>query len=193
MSCSENKTPKMKKIENLPDKDSWVIFNIQLAGLYKIKYDRRNYKLIVRTLNSDQFKKIDIINRAQLIDDAMDLAWTGEQDYGIALAMINYLKQEDEYIPWKATLDNLRLVNRLLIRSPLYGVFKSYIQHILEPIYEKVGGISEPAESSRLDSVKHQSMICGWSCRFGVGDCVEKSVEIFARWMLETEPDHINP
>lgn len=193
MSCSKNKSPEIKKIENLPDKDQWVIFNIQLAGLYKIKYDRRNYKLIVQALNGDQFKNINTINRAQLIDDAMDLAWTGEQDYGIALAMINYLKQEDEYIPWKSALDNLRLVNRLLIRSPLYGVFKAYIQHVLEPIYAKVGGISEPASSSRLDSVKHQSLICGWSCRFGVGDCVEKAVEIFAQWMVETEPDHINP
>lgn len=193
MSCNPDKTPATKRIENLPDKNEWVIFNIQLAGLYKIKYDLRNYKLIVKTLNGEQFKNIDIINRAQLIDDAMDLAWTGEQDYGIALAMINYLKQENEYIPWKAALDNLRRVNRLLIRSPLYGVFKAYIQHILEPIYEKVGGISEPAESSRLDAVNHQSLICGWSCRFAVGDCVEKSVENFARWMKETEPDHINP
>lgn len=193
MLCGEDKNPVTKKIENLPDKTHWLIFNIQFAGLYKIKYDRRNYKLIVKALNSDKFKEIHTINRAQLIDDAMDLAWTGEQDYGVALAMINYLQQEDEYIPWKSALDNLRSINRLLIRSPLYGVFKAYISHILEPIYEKVGGVSTPAASSRLDTVKHQSMICGWSCRFNVGDCVEKSVEIFARWMVETEPDHINP
>lgn len=193
MSCAKDKTPVVKKIENLPDKSQWVIFNIQLAGLYKVKYDRRNYKLIVKTLNSDKFKTIHTINRAQLIDDAMALAWTGEQDYGVALAMINYLSQEDEYIPWKSALDSLRSVNRVLIRSPLYGVFKAYIQHVLEPIYQKVGGVSEPEASSRLDTVKRQAMICGWSCRFGVGDCVEKSVEYFSRWMVETEPDHINP
>lgn len=193
MSCDKDKSPANKMIENLPDRDQWIIFNIQLAGLYKVRYDRRNYKLILKTLNGEDFKTIHTINRAQLIDDAMDLAWTGEQDYGIALAMINYLRQEDEYIPWKSALDNLRYVNRLLIRSPLYGVFKAYIQHVLEPIYEKVGGISEPETSSRLDVVKHQSMICGWSCRFDVGDCVEKAVEMFAQWMVETEPDHINP
>lgn len=193
MRCGKDKTPETKKLENLPDNSHWVIFNVQLAGLYKIKYDRRNYKLILKTLNGDQFKSIHTINRAQLIDDAMDLAWTGEQDYGIALAMINYLRQEDEYIPWKSALDNLRNINRLLIRSPIYGVFKAYIQHILEPIYEKIGGISEPVETRRLDTVKHQSMVCGWSCRFNVGDCVEKSVQIFAQWMTETEPDHINP
>lgn len=91
MGCTEDKKSETKKIENLPDKSQWVIFNIQLAGLYKIKYDRNNYKLIVKTLNSKEFDSIHVINRAQLIDDAMDLAWTGEQDYGIALAMINYL------------------------------------------------------------------------------------------------------
>jgi aminopeptidase N len=193
VSCSKDMSKETKKIENLPDKDHWVIFNIQLAGLYKIRYDRKNYKLIVKTLNSDKYDTIHTINRAQLIDDAMDLAWTGEQDYGIALSMINYLKQEVEYIPWKAALDNLRVISRLLVRTPLFGVYKSYVQHILEPIYEKIGGISEPPQSESLDTVKHQSMIAGWACRFEVGDCVEKSVELFKTWMVETEPDHINP
>jgi aminopeptidase N len=193
MSCGKDKSPAMKKIENLPNKDKWVIFNIQLAGLYKVKYDRRNYKLIVKELNSDGFKEIHIINRAQLIDDAMDLAWTGEQDYGIAFAMINYLSREHEYIPWKSALDNLRGISRLLIRSPVFGVYKAYIQHILEPIYEKVGGVGKAVESSRLDAVKHQTLICAWACRYSVGDCEEKSSEIFAQWMVETEPDHINP
>lgn len=193
VSCGKNKETEIKKIENLPDKTHWVIFNIQLAGLYKIRYDRKNYKLIVKTLNSDKFDTINTINRAQLIDDAMDLAWTGEQDYGIALSMINYLKQEDQYIPWKAALDNLRVISRLLVRTPLFGVYKAYVQHILEPIYEKIGGITEPPKSESLDTVKHQSMIAGWACRFGVGDCEEKSVELFKTWMDETEPDHINP
>ena len=65
----------MKVIENLPEKDEWVIFNLQLSSLYKIKYDKKNWKLIVKTLNSPDFKDIHTVNRAQLIDDAMDFAW----------------------------------------------------------------------------------------------------------------------
>lgn len=53
------------------------------SGLYKIKYDRRNYKLIVKALNGKEFKTIHTINRAQLIDDAMDLAWTGQQVFNV--------------------------------------------------------------------------------------------------------------
>lgn len=82
MSCSKDKTAELKKIENLPDEKSWIIFNIQLSGLFKIKYDEKNYQLIVDTLNGKDYKKIHLINRAQLIDDAMDLAWIGQQDYG---------------------------------------------------------------------------------------------------------------
>ncbi len=69
MTCTNEKEAEIKKIENLPDSSRWVIFNIQLAGLYKIKYDERNYRLIVNALNSEEFTEIDVINRAQLIDD----------------------------------------------------------------------------------------------------------------------------
>lgn len=123
----------------------------------------------------------------------MDLAWTGQQDYKIAFDMIDYLHQESEFIPWKSALDSLRLVNRLLIRSPVYGIFRAYIRHILKPIYKKLGGITKVADLNDFTAVKHQGMIGGWSCRFDVGDCVKKAVEYFDRWMIETEPDHVNP
>lgn len=92
----------------------------------------------------------------------MDLAWTGQQDYGIALDMIAYLHQEGEYIPWKSALDNLRIVNRLLLRSPVYGVFRAYIRYILKPIYKRIGGLSKVADTQDFTAVKHQSLICGW-------------------------------
>lgn len=92
----------------------------------------------------------------------MDLAWTGQQDYGIALDMISYLHQESEFIPWKSALDNLRYVNRLLLRSPVYGVFRAYIRHILRPIYKRIGGLDKVADPQDFTAVKHQSMICGW-------------------------------
>ena len=118
---------------------------------------------------------------------------TGDQDYGIALAMISYLKQEDEYIPWKSAFDNLGPLNNLLHNTSLGIDFKSFVQHIIKPIYEKVGGMDEVEASNRLDTVKQKSLICSWACRLDVSNCVEKSVELFKSWMLEGDPDHINP
>lgn len=123
MECGEG--PKKKvEFKSLAPKDQWVIFNIQLSGLYKVKYDTKNWDMLIATLMSKSFDNIHIINRAQLIDDALDLAWTGDQDYDIAMSLIEYLRQEKEYIPWKAALDNLKQVNRILKKTSHYDVFK---------------------------------------------------------------------
>ncbi|XP_050080101.1 aminopeptidase N-like [Anopheles maculipalpis] len=184
----------VKIMDDLPDSEHWVIFNIQLAGLYKVRYDKANYRLIIAQLNGPSYDAIGLLNRAQLIDDAMDLAWTGQQNYGIAFAMINYLRQEAEYIPWKSALTNLNSLNRILKRTPLYDIFKSYVQYILEPIYERLEVFNTTRKSTdRLDAIKQLTLIASWACRFEVGDCVNRSVELFARWMNESNPDANNP
>uniref|UniRef100_A0A182SPU1 Aminopeptidase n=1 Tax=Anopheles maculatus TaxID=74869 RepID=A0A182SPU1_9DIPT len=196
MECSNAKDneKQVKLLDDLPDSEHWVIFNIQLAGLYKVKYDKTNYRLIIAQLNGPNYDAIGLLNRAQLIDDAMDLAWTGQQNYGIAFAMINYLRQEAEYIPWKSALTNLNSLNRILKRTPLYDIFKSYVQYILEPIYERLEVFNMTRKSSdRLDAIKQLTLIASWACRFEVGDCVNRSVELFARWMNESNPDANNP
>uniref|UniRef100_A0AAG5D4Y5 Aminopeptidase n=1 Tax=Anopheles atroparvus TaxID=41427 RepID=A0AAG5D4Y5_ANOAO len=183
-----------KTLEDLPDREHWVVFNVQMAALYKVKYDLSNYRLIVAQLNGPKYDAIGVLNRAQLIDDAMDLAWTGQQQYGIAFAMMHYLRQETEYIPWKSALTNLNAINRLLRRTPIYGVFRSYMQYIVEPIYERLDIFAPTtAPTERLDSVKKQSMIGSWACRFDVGDCVERAVQLFGQWMKETDPETGNP
>lgn len=196
MMCGAGKLRKgpIKQLQKMPPADQWVLFNVQLAGLYKVRYDITNYKLLIKQLNSEQYNTISLANRAQLIDDAMDLAWTGEQQYGIAFAMINYLRQEVEYIPWKSALSNLNAINRLLKRTPIYGVFRSYIQFIVEPIYEKLQIFGDDRTvSQRLDATKQLVQIAAWACRFDVGDCVQRSVALFAKWMAVQDPEVTNP
>ena len=42
------------------------------------------------------------INRAQLIDDALNLAKAGYLGYGTALGMTEYLDAESEFVPWSS-------------------------------------------------------------------------------------------
>lgn len=48
----------------------------------------------------------------------------GDQDYSIALKLIRYLKQEKEYLPWRAALSTLSDIARMLRRTSQYGAFK---------------------------------------------------------------------
>lgn len=194
LKCDEAGIPVNKVLKELPGPEEWIIFNVKLAGLYKVKYDQKNWNLLIDHLNSPHFTEIDVSNRAQLIDDAMDLAWTGDQDYDIALRVVKYLFQEFEYIPWKAALVNLNAVNRMLKRTPQYQVFIDYMRKILTHQYELMGGLigGSSTWSGKFDALKHKILVMGWSCRFEVGDCVGQAVKLFKGWMLEPEPDVVN-
>lgn len=72
-----NDTEKEVTITSLPEKDTWVIFNLQEAGYYRVNYDDNNWQtLMFQLLNGHQV--IHVINRAQIIDDALNLARAGK-------------------------------------------------------------------------------------------------------------------
>ena len=64
------------KIEGMPPKDQWVVFNIQQTGYYRVNYDQENWNALIQQLNTNH-RTINVINRAQIIDDALDLARAG--------------------------------------------------------------------------------------------------------------------
>lgn len=124
LECDENNVAVKKELIDLPEPDEWILFNVQISGLYKVQYDDRNWDLLIEQLTGPEHEKIATLNRAELINDALDLAWSGNQDYAIALRLIKYLKQEKEYLPWRAALSTLSDVSRMLRRTSQYGLFK---------------------------------------------------------------------
>ena len=50
------------EVNDMPDTDTPVIFNVQETGYYRVNYDLNNWKLIIKQLNEDH-TKIHVINR----------------------------------------------------------------------------------------------------------------------------------
>ncbi|XP_053969911.1 aminopeptidase Ey-like isoform X2 [Anastrepha ludens] len=194
LQCSEMSEPVTKTLRDMPSQDEWILFNVQMSGLYKVKYDGRNWNMLIETLTSEAYEKIHVINRAHLIDDALTLAWTGDQDYEIAMRLIEYLVREREYIPWKAALDNLRDVNRILRQTPDYEYFKKYMRKILAPIYVYLGGLNVTNEANVAPhTILHKELIASWACRFEVEDCIPRAQHYFKQWRGVPNPDEYNP
>lgn len=104
------------------------------------------------------------------------------------------MKQEKEYLPWRAALSTLNEIARMLRRTSQYGSFKEYVQKILHPIYERLGGLNANRKpSDRLDVVKHKVLVSSWACRFDVNDCKAKATSLFSSWMMVENPDQENP
>jgi len=74
--------------------------------------------MLIQYLKLKNFKKIHVINRAALLDDAFNLARAGYVDYSLPFDLATYLTRETEYEPWVAAVNNFNFLNHILACSP---------------------------------------------------------------------------
>ncbi|CAH1985341.1 unnamed protein product [Acanthoscelides obtectus] len=179
-------------IENLGAQDEWIIFNNKMAGIYRVNYDAKNWKLLTEYLQSEEYSKIPVLNRVQLINDAADLAFVGRLEYDVFFDLVKYLKMEEGYLPWKAALGKTGSLTTHLKKSSVYGIYKEYMKQLLTPIYSKVGGLEiSKTKADELESIKLQVMVAGKACKFEVANCIAHSQELFKK--LKENPQGENP
>lgn len=103
----------------------WLLLNVRQSSPLRVNYDLRNWELLNKTLaNPDTFRSIHRVNRAQLVDDILNFAWSGVMDYRMALGMLGFLEHEDEYVVWDATVANFEKINNVAKRHRSYLIFK---------------------------------------------------------------------
>lgn len=69
------------------------------TGYYRVNYDDHNWDLIANSLNEDH-KKIHVLNRAQLINDAYYFLMNEQLPLSLFLKLTQYLSKETDYIAW---------------------------------------------------------------------------------------------
>ncbi|XP_062121751.1 aminopeptidase N-like isoform X2 [Drosophila sulfurigaster albostrigata] len=179
------------ELQDLPYAQEWLILNVQLATPYRINYDTANWELIIKGLQSGVFKRIHVMNRAQLLDDSLSLAWSGHLSYALALKLLGYLKHEHEFIPWRAALEQLSVIERIMRQTSEFEEFQHFMHHLLNPIYNYLGGIHEDTDNRH--HVAHKTLINRWACRLNQADCVKGALKFYHRWFILNNPDESNP
>ncbi|KAK7793608.1 hypothetical protein R5R35_013591 [Gryllus longicercus] len=172
--------------------DHWLIFNIQETGFYRVNYDARNWALLAAALaDRARFERVGVINRAQLLDDALALARAGRLDYATALGVTRYLAHELEFLPWKAAFNALGYLDSMLIKTGHYDKFKAYMLGLVQRLYEHTGFTDNPTDPQL--TVYKRVNVLSWSCSLGLDDCVRHSVTLFQNWRSTPDPDANNP
>ncbi|CAH2070917.1 unnamed protein product, partial [Iphiclides podalirius] len=172
-------------------RNDWFIANIQQTGFYRVNYDKHNWELLIKILNDpSRFQEIHPINRAQIIDDAMNLALSGRLDYITALDITSYLSHERSYVPWKAGLVALGYIDTMLSKGAFYLEYKRYVLRLVsgavqELGWQVVGGESVVRAQQRVD-------LLSTACHLQHVDCLEHAVRLYTNWMLSPNPDAYN-
>ncbi|XP_025419873.1 aminopeptidase N-like, partial [Sipha flava] len=176
----------MKNTENkitIPrsENSGWVIFNLQSSGFYRVNYDTKNWDLIIAQMKNDP-KEIHVLNRAQLVDDAFNLARAGELSYSVPLTLVSYLVKEDDFIPMYSVMNSMSYLVKRFRRCPTTGrQIKELVKKYAEIAYEKVKYLYEINDGKHLTKTS-MNAISNWACKLEVESCVKSASNYFNAW-----------
>ena len=158
------------------------IVNVQATGYYRVNYDEENWKNLTSLLKETNHHSIHPLNRAQLIDDIMNLARSHMVNYNLAMDLVLYLKSENNYIPWEAAFSSLSYLRSRLVSDKNSALFKSFILELLEERYQNLGFSPQNGDEEHLTILGRMSA-SGWMCGLNYEDCVDNANTFFQQWM----------
>uniref|UniRef100_A0A9J8CSE3 Alanyl (membrane) aminopeptidase a n=1 Tax=Cyprinus carpio carpio TaxID=630221 RepID=A0A9J8CSE3_CYPCA len=172
-------------------KNEWVLANLHVSGYFRVNYDLGNWERLLSQLESGH-QVIPVVNRAQILDDAFNLARASIINITLALRTTKYLLHERKYIPWEAALRNLNYFFQLFDRSEVYGAMQAYLKKQVKPLFEYFGNISS---NWTLFFVLRFTQIIALSlaCSTGVEGCRELTRNWFKKWMQNPHNNVIHP
>lgn len=89
-------------------------------GYYRVNYDDLSWQLIIDLLNSNDYDKVHLLNRNQLLEDAFNLAKAGLISYTVTLDLVSYLERETDYVPLYTFFKGLPSLNTYLTNTGEY-------------------------------------------------------------------------
>ena len=165
-----------------PDSKPYIL-NVKGTGYFRVNYDEENWKNLTSFLKESDHHSIHQLNRAQLVDDIMNLARSQKVDYDLAMDLLLYLKSENEYIPWAAAFRSLEYVKtRMAASNENLALFKTLILDLLEERYLNLGFTPQDSEV-HLTTLSRMGA-SSWMCELDYEDCVNKAQTFFQQWMV---------
>uniref|UniRef100_A0A8B9BQV1 Aminopeptidase n=1 Tax=Anser brachyrhynchus TaxID=132585 RepID=A0A8B9BQV1_9AVES len=176
------------------DGSNWLLLNLNVSGYFRVNYNQENWDQLLLQLSSDHLV-IPVINRAQIIDDAFNLARAKYIDVTLALNTTQFLGQETAYMPWQAALNNLQYFQLMFDRSEVFGVMKKYIQKQVKPLFEyykNVTGNWTKIPDGLMDQY-NEIIAISTACSYGVPECQELATSLFKEWQNNSTNNPITP
>ncbi|XP_012723064.2 aminopeptidase N [Fundulus heteroclitus] len=172
----------------------WLLANLDVVGYYRVNYDDSNWSKLLNALNTNH-SVIPVINRAQLVDDAFNLARAKIIPTVQALETTMYLKNERDYMPWESALNNLDFFFLMFDRSEVYGPMQDYLRSQVTPLFQHYKTITSnwsEVPKGHMDQYNQVNAI-SLACNTGLKECQDLVQGWFKQWMdTDINPIHAN-
>ncbi|KAH8363988.1 hypothetical protein KR084_001156, partial [Drosophila pseudotakahashii] len=180
----QNKKAEILTLSNVVDPEDWLLLNVDAAAPLRVLYDLYNWRLITEALLQN-FTQIPELSRAQLVDDALNLAWSGQLQYSVALSVIKYLPNETSIAVWQTALTNLEKLQDVMRISTGYRIFKLFMRKLIEPSFKETLkkfptiARTSPYIPTPLPKLSVPTILYRLACQFEITECLTDAQKRF--------------
>ncbi|XP_077156720.1 glutamyl aminopeptidase [Paroedura picta] len=165
--------------------DSFLKVNKDHVGFYRVNYENKTWADLADIMmnNSQNFSSADY---AGFLEDAFSLARAGLLNYGYALNLTRYLRNEKEYIPWHRVIAAVSYIGSMLKDDEaLYSKFQVYFRSLVKPIATELGWDNS---GSHIDSLLRVTVL-EFACSMDDPEALSNASSLFKNWLDGTSPD----
>uniref|UniRef100_A0AAG5DQM7 Aminopeptidase n=1 Tax=Anopheles atroparvus TaxID=41427 RepID=A0AAG5DQM7_ANOAO len=167
--------------------DEYVYVNDERAGYFRVNYDYAMWKQL-----TNNFSKLPPLTRAQLIDDAFNLARAEFIQYDIPITLILLVVQNPyDMVSWAAMARSLTYITNMISREPAYESYLAVMRAVLRPTFDDIG-FEDQSTDGHLEMM-HRERIVGLACLFGIDKCSLQAQTLYRRWMSDYRDNQIPP
>ncbi|XP_004678177.1 PREDICTED: endoplasmic reticulum aminopeptidase 2 isoform X2 [Condylura cristata] len=176
-------------ILDLPEKTSWVKFNVDANGYYIVHYEGHGWDQLIIQMNQNHtlFRPKD---RIGLIHDAFQLVSAGRLTLDKALDLTRYLRHERSVPALLKGLEYLELFYHMTERRNISDVTENLKLYILRYFMPVIDMQSWSDEGSIWDRTL-RSTILNLACYLNHAPCTQKATELFSQWMESSGKSNI--
>lgn len=163
--------------------NNWLLANINVTGYYRVNYDDGNWNRLLNQLDTDP-SAIPVINRAQIIDDAFNLARAEIISTTRALETTKFLVKDVEYMPWQAALTSLSYFTQMFDRTDVFGPMKTYMKKQVTPLFNHFKTVTKnwTERPETLTDQYSEINTISMACAYGIPECGELAIKLFNDW-----------
>ncbi|NXR59036.1 AMPN Aminopeptidase, partial [Rhadina sibilatrix] len=171
----------------------WLLLNLNVTGYFRVNYNQENWAQLLTQLDTNH-TVFPVINRAQIIDDAFNLARAKYVNVTLALDTTRFLGQEREYMPWQAALSSLQYFQQMFDRSEVFGAMSRYMKKQVTPLFTYYKNITNGWKDrpSGLMAQYNEINAISTACSYGVTECQELAAAYLRQWQ-DTSSNPVPP
>lgn len=170
------------------ERDDWLLTNLLSSSYFRVNYDETNWRMILDQLRTDP-DAFEPTNRAQFIDDTMNLAKSKHVSYFLALEFLDSLLSEEHYLPWSAGLRAIEYFDNMLVSTRYYGTLKKYVSRLILPALEaRIALEARTGFDKSLESRILMSELMHWACKYNMPICERLATAEFSNWIESEAP-----